>query len=612
MNSSSATWGIGSSTGFPDPDVMLPGAEKRQESVRPHDRVVRTTCTLCPAGCGMKIMLLDGRIVDIWGDEAHPLNKGSLCALGSAAGQLVQSPGRILHPRLRERRDGACRETSWEEALDLVAGKIRTLTRQRGPGSVVIGQGGRVGFGSLLSARRLARLAGLAYADREESDPARLLSLYAAAPPPPEWVKARVIILVGADPASTEVVTMGWIVDARLRGTAVVVLDSRPTQTGAKATRVLPIRPGAWGVLLVALANAVLDTNRDDAEFLREAVVDADSWLAACGVVTPEAAAAATGVGASTIREVAAILRDAFPALVIVDHRPLGAGAERTARAALGLLSLLGSLGVPGGGLVCLGGPAPPVCSGAELQAEPTRGDSRPAALIWEPGDPVSVADGQWGAVLAQGMEFVVALTAFSDPRSCSADVVLPTGLWLEYPGVVHRGTARAFQWHSEIAPPPGEARPGAWIWAALADWLEVGQRFPWRRADGTIDYGTMSDFFLSQEPSTAGLSRALLDPEMNPPGGVLWPVDRGSPIGLEPGATIRGAWRPWDRGRGWPRQGERPIEIGLTPEDARAMLARASVTADTSLPSVVSVDRDFGGYRPTADAWPWIAGLLG
>lgn len=591
---------------------MLPGAEKRQESVRPHDRVMRTTCTLCPAGCGMKVMLLDGRIVDIWGDDAHPLNKGSLCALGSAAGQLVQSPGRGLHPRLRDHRDGASREASWDEALDLVARKIRTLTRQRGPGSVVIGQGERVGFGSLLSARRLARLAGLACGDREESDPARFLGLYAGAPPPPDWVKARVIILVGADPASTEVVTMGWIVDARLRGTTVVVLDSRPTQTGAKATRVLPVRPGAWGVLLLALANAVLDTKGDDAEFLREAVVDADSWLAACGAVTPEAAAEATGVGASTIREVAAILRDAFPALVIVDHRALGDGAERAARAALGLLSLLGSLGVPGGGLVCLGGAAPPVCPGADLQAEPTTGSSRPVALVWEPGDPASVADGQRGAMLAQEMEFVVALAAFPDPVSCLADVVLPTGLWLEYPGVVHRGTARALQWHPQIVPPPGEARSGAWVWAALADRLEVGQRFPWRRADGAIDYGGMSDFFLSQEPSTAGLSRALLDPERNPPGGVLWPVDRGSPAGLEPGATIRGAWRPWDRGRDWPRQGERPIEIGLTPEDARAMLARASVTADTPLPSAVAAERDFGGYRPTPETWPWIAGLLG
>lgn len=52
---------------------------KRQETLRNQDSVRRTTCCNCATGCGMKVFLKDNAVVDIFGDEEHLVNKGSLC-----------------------------------------------------------------------------------------------------------------------------------------------------------------------------------------------------------------------------------------------------------------------------------------------------------------------------------------------------------------------------------------------------------------------------------------------------------------------------------------------------------------------------------------------------
>lgn len=77
------------------------------------DRVVQSICPYCAVGCGQRVFVKDGKVVQIEGDPDSPISRGRLCPKGSATEQLVNSPGRQT-AMLYRRPFG----TDWE-SLDL-------------------------------------------------------------------------------------------------------------------------------------------------------------------------------------------------------------------------------------------------------------------------------------------------------------------------------------------------------------------------------------------------------------------------------------------------------------------------------------------------------------
>jgi predicted molibdopterin-dependent oxidoreductase YjgC len=86
-------------------------------------KVVRTTCTECPVGCGLLVFTKENRIVEVFGDHDSPVSRGHLCARGRYE-TWAEPRQRILQPMIR--RDGALQPVSWDEALKAV----RDATRQ--------------------------------------------------------------------------------------------------------------------------------------------------------------------------------------------------------------------------------------------------------------------------------------------------------------------------------------------------------------------------------------------------------------------------------------------------------------------------------------------------
>src|SRR5262250_419423 len=88
-------------------------------SPSPGDEVKTTTCYMCACRCGIKVWLTDGRIRYIQGNPTHPVNRGVLCAKGSAGIMQHYSPARLGKPLLRvgERGAGEFREIEWDEAI---------------------------------------------------------------------------------------------------------------------------------------------------------------------------------------------------------------------------------------------------------------------------------------------------------------------------------------------------------------------------------------------------------------------------------------------------------------------------------------------------------------
>ena len=88
-----------------------------------------TTCYMCACRCGIKVHVRDGAIRYIEGNRDHPVNRGVLCAKGSAGIMKQLSPAKLRAPLVRvgARGAGEFREIGWDEALDMATAWLRPI-----------------------------------------------------------------------------------------------------------------------------------------------------------------------------------------------------------------------------------------------------------------------------------------------------------------------------------------------------------------------------------------------------------------------------------------------------------------------------------------------------
>jgi formate dehydrogenase alpha subunit len=86
---------------------------------------VSTTCPYCGVGCQMELWVKDNKIVRVYGCEDAPDNKGVLCVKGRFGLDFVNHPDRLTKPLIK--RNGKLEKASWDEALNLVAGRFKEL-----------------------------------------------------------------------------------------------------------------------------------------------------------------------------------------------------------------------------------------------------------------------------------------------------------------------------------------------------------------------------------------------------------------------------------------------------------------------------------------------------
>ena len=80
-------------------------------------------CRYCGTGCGVEVGVKDGKVVAIRGNKNYPVNKGVLCLKGLSLMHVVHSDERAIKPYIK--KDGKFAETNMDNALDLVADKIK-------------------------------------------------------------------------------------------------------------------------------------------------------------------------------------------------------------------------------------------------------------------------------------------------------------------------------------------------------------------------------------------------------------------------------------------------------------------------------------------------------
>ena len=222
---------------------------------------IHTTCAYCGVGCGIRATVTGERQVTIKGDPQHPANFGRLCSKGTHLGETVGLEGRLLHPMIGNRQG------DWDEALDLVAGRMRDCIVRHGPDSVAFYVSGPLLTEDYYAANKLLKgFVGTANIDTNS----RLCMASAVAAHNrafgedivpctyEDLEQADLILLVGSNIAWCHPVIWQRIEAAReARGTRIVVIDPRRTETAEQADLHVAVAPDGDVALFNALLHAL-------------------------------------------------------------------------------------------------------------------------------------------------------------------------------------------------------------------------------------------------------------------------------------------------------------------------------------------------------------------
>jgi len=236
-------------------------------------------CALCISRCGCIATVEDGVLLKVEADPDHPTG-GAFCAKGRAAPELVNNPERLLYPMRRIGPRGAAtgwQRISWEAALDEIAAAIRRAADSAGPESVAISvttPSGTAISDSFAWIHRLARSFGtpnVIFAT-ENCNWHRDFSpqyTFGSGIGMPELENTGCLILWGANPSVSQLALSLEIRKARKRGMKLIVIDPRDAGLARGAELWLRPLPGTDGALALAIAQALLEEGKVDAEFLR-------------------------------------------------------------------------------------------------------------------------------------------------------------------------------------------------------------------------------------------------------------------------------------------------------------------------------------------------------
>ena len=238
------------------------------------DEVKTTTCYMCACRCGIKVHLRDGAIRYIEGNRNHPVNKGVLCAKGSAGIMQQQSPAKLRKPlkRVGPRGSGEFREIEWDETLTTATEWLGDV-RRSDPRKLAFFTGrdqsqaltswwaaqfgtpnyaAHGGFCSVnMAAAGLYSIGGSFWEFGE-----------------PDWDHARYFLMFGvAEDHDSNPIKIG-LSKLRARGAKFVSVNPIKTGYSAIADEWLGIRPGSDGLFVGALIHELLKAGKFDADYL--------------------------------------------------------------------------------------------------------------------------------------------------------------------------------------------------------------------------------------------------------------------------------------------------------------------------------------------------------
>lgn len=336
----------------------VPGAEAFATH---EERWLNTSCAQCPAGCGIRVRVVEGRAVRIEGNPANPVNRGGIGPRGLSGLQALYDADRLPGPM---RRDGKrLVPATWDQAIATVTERLAGLRAKGASHRVLVVSGRERGMMHELW-QRFATAYGTP--NFVESDRSAVMSQAMQAAvgsytlPAFDWGGARYVLSLEAglleDSCQAVYFTRGAAELRRGRhsGRAKIVHVGPAFDLCAyNADEWIQIAPGTAGAFALGIAHVLVRDGRFDHDFVHDQTAGFDAFAASLAGFTPAKVEAITGAPARTIEQIAAEMADAGTAFAVADERSvMFSNGLDTARATLALNALIGAVGRTEGGLV--------------------------------------------------------------------------------------------------------------------------------------------------------------------------------------------------------------------------------------------------------------------
>jgi anaerobic selenocysteine-containing dehydrogenase len=371
-----------------------PGVEERRNSV----------CLVCPARCGIRGRIVDGRLVHIIGNPLHPMSRGGLCPRGVGGVQVLYHPQRIATPLLRvgPRGAGEWKSITPEEAISLLAARLGALRAAGHPERLAVTAGYSAGTMDALWRQFLRAFGSPNYVADDYADGTdAVMAVMHGIPRRPGYdlERARLVLSFGAP------LFEGWWspvqayrafgrgATAELSRRRFVQVDTRFSRTAARADEWVGVQPGTHGVLALGIAYVLIKEQAFDAAFVARHVTGFEDGVDAAGrrregyrslvlkSYRTEEVSAITGVPVERIVTLARAVANGPGAVVVCGADVLHARDGLLNGLAVHSLNvLLGNVGRPGGVVFGEDAPLAPLAPLALDRAARSGGAREPVA----------------------------------------------------------------------------------------------------------------------------------------------------------------------------------------------------------------------------------------
>ena len=238
---------------------------------------LKTICPLdCPDSCGMLATVVSGKVTALHGDKKHPYTNGFICRKMRRYPERVNSSQRVLYPQFRVGKKGAgeFRRIDWEEALDILATRLKEIRQQHGGESILpYSYAGNMGAVNRFAGYPLFHRLGTSQLDQT------ICSAAAGAGwqkqcgnlpgcPPENAADSELIVAWGINIKVTNVHFWQYVTAARKKGAKLLVIDPYCNQTGKSADNYLQVKPGGDSALALGVMKSLIEKDLIDHEFI--------------------------------------------------------------------------------------------------------------------------------------------------------------------------------------------------------------------------------------------------------------------------------------------------------------------------------------------------------
>ena len=240
-------------------------------------KYVATTCPYCGVGCGLNLVVNDGKCVGVEPYKRSPINEGKLCPKGETCWEFVHSPDRLTKPLIK--KDGTFVESSWDEALDLIVKKFKETSDKFGPKSLGFQSSCRTVNEDCYALQKWARAGFLT---NNVDNCARIchgpsvagLSLSfgsgAATNPFEDVLNSDLIVMWGSNAVEAHPLAGRRVMQAKKKGVKVIVVDPRRSATAKIADEWIQFNPSTHIALANSMMYWIIKEGLEDKEFIEK------------------------------------------------------------------------------------------------------------------------------------------------------------------------------------------------------------------------------------------------------------------------------------------------------------------------------------------------------